>query len=218
MKQFISHETIRADAYKLAHKMFFEDHFVPDIIYTALRGGAVLSNCISEYFKLVLPKDHKPILYAGVVAHSYSDFSIGVAGNVKIDGWTYSPDWLRPGDKILLVDDLWDSGQTLIALEKALLAKGIERKNLKVCVHDYKVRNDLNTNCGAAYVPDYYKNLIKVNSKEENPWIHYESHELVGLTENERSKLYTDFSGDNPTIIDSELKKVLDDAFNKGEN
>lgn len=218
MKQFISHETIRADAYKLAHKMFFEDHFVPDIIYTALRGGAVLSNCISEYFKLVLPKDHKPILYAGVVAHSYSDFSIGVAGNVKIDGWTYSPDWLRPGDKILLVDDLWDSGQTLIALEKALLAKGIERKNLKVCVHDYKVRNDLNTNYGVAYVPDYYKNLIKVNSKEENPWIHYESHELVGLTENERSKLYTDFSGDSPTIIDSELKKVLDDAFNRGEN
>ena len=100
----------------------------------------------------------------------------------------------------------------------ALLAKGIERKNLKVCVHDYKVRNDLNTNYGAAYVPDYYKNLIKVNSKEENPWIHYESHELVGLTENERSKLYTDFSGDNPTIIDSELKKVLDDAFNRGEN
>ncbi len=210
-------EQLRSDWIKLAHKII-TDSFIPDIIYAALRGGSFGANIVSEYYKLVLPKDHKPILYAGVVAHSYSDFSIGVAGNVKIDGWTYSPDWLRPGDKILLVDDLWDSGQTLIALEKALLAKGIERKNLKVCVHDYKVRNDLNTNCGAAYVPDYYKNLIKVNSKEENPWIHYESHELVGLTENERSKLYTDFSGDNPTIIDSELKKVLDDAFNRGEN
>ena len=71
MKKFISHEKLRADTYKLAHKMFFEDHFVPDIIYTALRGEAVLSNCIAEYYKLVLPKDHKPILYGGVVAHSY---------------------------------------------------------------------------------------------------------------------------------------------------
>lgn len=214
MKKFISHEELRADAYKLAYKMYYKDGFVPDIIYTALRGGAVLSNCIAESYKLMLPKDHKPILYAGVVAHSYSDYSIGVAGNVKIDGWTYSPDWLRPGDKILLVDDLWDSGQTLTALEKALLSKGIERKNLKVCVHDYKVRNDLDGPSTTAYIPDYYTNLIQVDSPETNPWIHYESHELVGLTASEREKLYTTRDEDgNKVLSDRELMGVFEKFF-----
>lgn len=223
MKKFISHERLRADAYKLAHKMFFEDHFVPDIIYTALRGGAVLSNCIAEYYKLVLPKDHKPILYGGVVAHSYSDYSIGVSGNVKIDGWTYSPDWLRPGDKILLIDDLWDSGNTLIALEKELLSKGIERKNLKVCVHDYKDHVYLPKEelaAKAPFRPDYYTNLITIQQKEDNPWMHYESHELVGLTEEEREWMYCSHEDDESlrTIIDKDLKKVLDDAFAVAEN
>lgn len=215
-KIFISHDTIRADAYKLAHQMYFDDNFIPDIIYTALRGGALLSNCIAEYYKLVLPKDHKPILYAGVVAHSYSDYSIGVAENVRIDGWTYSPDWLRPGDKILLVDDLWDSGNTLIALEKVLLSKGIERKNLKVCVHDYKVRNDVHrTESVANYKPDYFVNFFRVDEEHPNPWIHYQSHELVGLSKEERASLYTNVNG---VIFDDDLKNVLLDAFEENEN
>lgn len=206
-------EQLRSDWIKLTHKIV-TDGFIPDIIYAALRGGSFGANIVSECFKLVLPKDHKPILYAGVVAHSYSDYSIGVAGNVKIDGWTYSPDWLRPGDKILLVDDLWDSGQTLIALEKALLSKGIERKNLKVCVHDYKVRNDLNNPSITAYIPDYYTNLIQVDSPETNPWIHYESHELVGLTASEREKLYTTHDDDgNKVLSDRELMGVFEKFF-----
>lgn len=208
-------EQLRSDWIKLAHKII-TDSFIPDVIYASMRGGSFGANLVSECYKLMLPKDHKPILYAAVVAHSYSDFSIGVAGNVRIDGWTYSPDWLRPGDKILLVDDLWDSGETLTALEKVLLSKGIERKNLKVCVHDYKVRHDLKDfeESKKAYIPDYYTNLITVNSKEDNPWIHYESHELVGLTEEERSKLYTKSSlaGSLPNT-DSELEKVIKDLF-----
>lgn len=210
----ISMEQLRSDWIKLAHRII-KDGFIPDVIYASMRGGSFGANLVSECYKLMLPKDHKPILYAAVVAHSYSDFSIGVAGNVRIDGWTYSPDWLRPGDKILLVDDLWDSGETLTALEKVLLSKGIERKNLKVCVHDYKIRNDLSGPSKTAYIPDYYTNFIKVNSSEENPWIHYESHELVGLTKEERARLYTEPS--DCVIVDRELCNVLNDFFKDKE-
>ena len=214
MKKFYTADQVRNDYIKLFNRMYFEDGFVPDVIYAALRGGALGANVISECYKLVLPKDHKPILFGGVVAHSYSDYSIGVAGKVRIDGWTYNPDWLRPGDKILLVDDLWDSGQTLIALENELLSKGIERKNLKVCVHDYKVRNDLTfPRYSAAQVPDYYKNLIKVNKAEDNPWIHYESHELVGLSEKEREAFYTDEDEETPIVVDEEMKNILDKMY-----
>ena len=206
MKQFVSFETLRADAYKLAHRMYFQDNFVPDIIYTALRGGTILSNCISECFKLMLPKTHKPILYAGVVAHSYSDYSTDSTRNVRIDGWTYNPDWLRPGDKILLIDDLWDSGRTLTALGQTLLSKGIERSDLKICVHDYKLRS---YQPQPLFVPDYYSNLIQIDKSENNPWIHYESHELVGLTINERRSLYQN---------DPELKKVIEDIFSVQED
>ena len=51
-----------------------EDGFIPDVIYSSLRGGAYMANVISEYFKIVtkLEKLH-PALYAGVVGRSYSD-------------------------------------------------------------------------------------------------------------------------------------------------
>ena len=48
-KEFISPEQLRDSALKLAHTMYIEDHFVPDIIYVSLRGGAYMGNVFSEY-------------------------------------------------------------------------------------------------------------------------------------------------------------------------
>lgn len=50
--------------------------------------------------------------------------------------------------------------------------------------------------------------------------MHYESHELVGLTEEEREWMYCSHEDDESlrTIIDKDLKKVLDDAFAVAEN
>ena len=132
MKEFLPYETVRNDALKLASKIY-HDGFIPDIIYTSLRGGAYMANVISEYFKLAL-KDKKPVLYAAVVARSYTDVRSHDA--VRIDGWTYSPDYLRQGDKILLVDDIYDSGRTLNYLVQVLLEKGVPRSDIKVVVHE----------------------------------------------------------------------------------
>ena len=136
MKEFLQYELVRNNALKIAHKIYQQDGFVPDIIYASLRGGAYMANIISEYYKVAL-RDHKPVLYAAVVARSYSDVKQHDA--VRIDGWTYSPDYLRPGDKIMLVDDIYDSGRTLNYLVGVLLEKGVPRENIKVVVHDYKV-------------------------------------------------------------------------------
>ena len=88
MKEFLPYDSVRIDALKLAHKIYQQDKFVPDVIYTSLRGGAYMANVISEYYKVAL-KNHKPVLYAAVVARSYTDVSQHSA--VRIDGWIFVP-------------------------------------------------------------------------------------------------------------------------------
>ena len=199
MKEFLQYDIVRNDALKLAHKIYQEDGFVPDIIYSSLRGGAYLANVISEYYKVAL-KDHKPVLYAAVVARSYTDVRRQDA--VRIDGWTYSPDYLRMGDKVMLVDDIYDSGRTLIYLVGILLEKGAPRENTKRVVHDYKIYKDRPT---LPIVPDYYSRKFVISNPEENPWINYNSHELVGLTKVElEENFYTPYP---------ELRPILEPIF-----
>lgn len=183
MKEFLPYETVRNDVLRLASRIY-HDGFVPDIIYASLRGGACMANIISEYFKLAL-RGRKPALYAAVVARSYSD--IHSNGAVRVDGWTYSPDYLRQGDKILLVDDIYDSGRTLNHLVRIILEKGVPREDIKVVVHDYKnfiFRDSLPVR------PDYWCRRFDIRSPEDDLWIHYESHELVGLTREELEERY----------------------------
>ena len=86
--------------------------------------------------KIVRKDEGRPVFYAAVVARSYTD--IRQHERVMVDGWTYSPEHLRSGDKVLLVDDIFDSGHTINRLAEIILEKGIPRKDLKVAVHDYK--------------------------------------------------------------------------------
>ncbi|WP_288749601.1 phosphoribosyltransferase family protein [uncultured Treponema sp.] len=199
MKEFLPYDSVRIDALKLAHKIYQQDKFVPDVIYTSLRGGAYMANVISEYYKVAL-KNHKPVLYAAVVARSYTDVSQHSA--VRIDGWTYSPDYLRAGDKIMLVDDIFDSGRTLNYLVGILLERGVPRENIKIVVHDYKVykwKEQL------PIQPDYWCRKFEISNPEENNWINYNSHELVGLTHEE---LEANFYKPYP-----DLREVLEPIF-----
>jgi uncharacterized protein len=187
MKEFLEYKTVRNDALKIAAKIY-EDGFIPDVLYCSLRGGAYMANVISEYFKILSKeKGFHPVLYAGVVARSYSD--IAQHTQVYIDGWTYPPENLRPGDKILLVDDIFDSGRTINFLTETLMnSRGIPRSDIKVVVHDYKYFTYYKEQLPIQ--PDYYCRKFEINSPEENRWIHYMSHELVGLSKEELEKYY----------------------------
>lgn len=201
-KEFLSYDTIRNDAFKLAYKIY-SDGFIPNVLYCSLRGGSSMSNPISEYFKILFKKKNiQPVLYAGVVARSYSD--IKQHSKVYIDGWTYPPENLRPGDKILLVDDIFDSGRTINALAETLMnSRGIPREDIKVVVHDYKYCTYLKEQLPIQ--PDYFCRKIVVDKPENNGWIHYSSHELVGLSDEELEKYYYK---DEP-----DLKEVLSVLF-----
>jgi uncharacterized protein len=183
-KFFLPYDTVRDNAIKLAYRIY-KDDFIPDVIYVSLRGGAYLGNVISEFFK-ILRKDSHPIFYAAVVARSYTD--IREQSDVMIDGWTYDPQHLRHGDKVLLVDDIFDSGKTINRLVELIVQQGIPRKDIKIVVHDYKVFTYIKEQFFVQ--PDYYCRKHLINSQEEDLWIHYMSHELVGLSKKELDKNY----------------------------
>ena len=202
IKEFLPYDVVRNDALKLAYKMYNIGGFVPDVIYCSLRGGAYMANVISEYYKIA-HKNHHPVLYAAVVARSYTDVRKSTP-RVYVDGWTYPPANLRPGDRIMLIDDIFDTGNTINALVDILLDYGVSRENIKVVVHDYK---DCTYRKKQPVLPDYWCRKLVINSPEEDRWIHYMSHELVGLSEEELEQNYYK--------QDPELKSVLGSYLGK---
>lgn len=190
IKEFISCDTIRDSALKLAHQMYKQDCFVPDIIYASLRGGAYMANVFSEYYKMVrIREQERPVFYAAVVARSYG--FLRSQTNVMVDGWTYSPEHLRTGDKILLVDDIFDTGKTVNALAQIIMQKGIPREDIKIVVFDYKVPLYKKEE-PLPIQPDYYCRKHILNSPDDERWIHYNCHEFLGLSSQEVDEQFTD--------------------------
>ena len=193
-KDFINCDMIRDTGIKLAHKMYKEDGFIPDVIYDSLRGGAYLANVISEYYKLQCSKiNREPVFYAAVVARSYGKL-VEHTNKVDIDGWTWSPNNLKKGQKVLIVDDIFDTGLTVNSLVTTVMNAGIPREDIKVAVYDYKI-------CTYQWVdgkpalpiqPDYWCRKHVLNSKDDYLWIHYTCHEFIGLTHDEIEEVYTD--------------------------
>jgi hypoxanthine phosphoribosyltransferase len=185
-KQFLPYTVVRNNALKLAYRIY-RDGFIPDVIYVSLRGGAYLGNVISEYFKILRPRQEgRPVYYAAVVARSYT--GVAEADEIKVEGWTYNPEYLRIGDRVLLVDDIFDTGKTVNHLTRIILEKGIPREDIKVAVHDYKYFTGKPRQLPVQ--PDYWCRKFDLSDSDEDMWIHYMSHELVGLNPEELEKYY----------------------------
>ena len=194
-KEFLPYGTVRNNALKMAHRIY-HDGFIPDVIYVSLRGGVYLGNVICEYFKVV-QRRVRPVYYAAVVARSYT--GVAESAEVKVEGWTYMPEYLRTGDKVLLVDDIFDSGKTINHLAKVIMERWIPRKDLKVAVHDYKYFHDKAEQ--HPIQPDYWSRRHDLSVNDEDMWIHYSSHELIGLSQQELEEHYY--------AEDPELRDVL---------
>lgn len=195
VKNFLPYNTVRNNSLKMAYRIH-EDGFIPDVIYVLLRGGAYMGNVISEYFKFIR-KGMRPAFYAAVVARSYTD--VRERNRVMVDGWTYNPEHLRNGDKVLLVDDIFDTGRTINFLADIIMNKGIPREDLRIAVHDFKhytyEREQM------PIIPDYWCRKHDIDEPDADVWIHYMSHELVGLTDEEKERYYYS--------EDPELEKIL---------
>jgi len=208
-KDFLHYDVMRNNAIKLAYNIY-NAGFRPDVIYVSLRGGACLGNIISEFFKVVHKSSARPVYYAAVVARSYTD--VANAERVRVDGWTYSPEHLRVGDKVLLVDEIFDTGRTMNHLAQIILDKGIPRGDLKIAVHDYKYFFDKTYQLPIQ--PDYWCRKHDMSIYDKPQWIHYMSHELVGLSGDEIDEQY--YKGE-PEKHDPGFRKAMQVLLDAGK-
>ena len=196
-KIFIDPLTIRNNGIRMAYQMW-QEAFIPSMIYVPLRGGTVLGNIISEVFKLLVPE--APAMYCAVAVHSYRGFRAKEQG-IHIDGWTTAPQAIRPVDRVLLVDDIFDTGKSANALWDII--RNSHSQNFRLAVHDYK---EFVCRAPLPKVPDYFAVHHKIEKEEDDFWIHYCSHELYGLSAQEREEHYY--------LEDPQLRDVMEAIFN----
>lgn len=162
MKRYLSADTFQRDCIRLAKKVFDDPDWQPELLLALWRGGAQPGVIISEVFAFL----GRPVAHAVVKCSSYT--GIGVRSNTIV---FQNADTLLnsiPGDrKVLIVDDVFDSGKTAEAIKKRLA-----HADVRVATVYWKPEAKL-----VDFTPDYTIRAI-------NEWIVF-PHELEGLTEEE---------------------------------
>ena len=165
-KIFIDANTLLLDSFALARQIY-ESNFSPNLLIGIWRGGTPPGIAIHEFLTLKgLDLDHTVIKiesYKGIENY----------GEVHIEGLDYILSIIHEKDKILIVDDIFDTGRTLKALIQNIQEKSKERKpKIKIATIFYKpAKNQTNM------VPDYYLKVV-------NQWVIF-PHELKDLTKEE---------------------------------
>lgn len=162
-----------------------------------------MGNIMSEFFKIIR-KNTSPLFYAAVVARSY--FTSEERYNVVVDGWTYKPEYLRSGEKILFVDDIFDSGCTINHLVSIILNQGLPKEDVRIAVHDYKIRTYLKK--PHTITPDYYAQSHTIDTPEDDIWFHYLSHEITGIKKDKITSYFPE-ADDQLIMVINMLKDFL---------
>ncbi|WP_416306097.1 phosphoribosyltransferase [Neptunicella sp. SCSIO 80796] len=167
-KHFITSQQLLQDSFRLA-SIVYEDGFRPDYIIGIWRGGAPIGIAVQEYF------DFKKVETDHIAVRTSSYYGIGQQSKeIKVHGLHYLIENANAEDKLLIVDDVFDSGRSVDALIKQI--KKLSRLNtpgdIRVACPWYKPKNTK-----VDIVPDYY-----VRQSEE--WLVF-PHELSGLTPDE---------------------------------
>ena len=171
-KIFLSANTLSIDSFQLAQKVY-ESGFHPNLIIGVLRGGAPISIAVHEYFSY----QGVAARYQSIQCSSYSD--IGVQSEtIKVEGSDKITDGIGPDDKLLIVDDVFDTGrsmQTILALIDASFQRNhTERKkpDIRVATVWFKPENNLTD-----LEPNYFLHTT-------DKWLVF-PHELEGLSRSE---------------------------------
>ena len=167
-KIFVAEEELLLDAYRLGVQVF-NSGFRPSFIVAIWRGGAPIGIAVQElldYFGV--GSDH-----IAIRTSSYSGID-GRASEVRVHGLNYLLKNIEREDRLLIVDDVFDTGRTIEVVIDTLREKA--RRNapheIRVAVPFYKPSRNLTDR-----VPDYYLH-------ETEEWIKF-PHSLEGLTTDE---------------------------------
>ena len=164
-KLFVTPDSLRTNSYILASKVV-KDDFKPDFLVAIWRGGAPIGICVHEFLKYKnINTDHIAIRtsrYTGIDETST---------NIGVHNLGYLTERLKPDSKVLLVDDVYDSGRSIEAIFEELKKKCGDQMpiDIRTATIYYKpTRNE------TGKVPEYYV-------EESTEWIVF-PHELEGLS------------------------------------
>ena len=163
-KLFIKSETLLQDSFQLAWNIY-ESGFKPNYIIGVWRGGAPVGIAVQEFLSVLgIKSDHVAIrtsYYSGIDSRNDS---------VQVYGLNYVIRQLESEDKLLIVDDVHDTGnsvnQIILDLKKACKKNTPE---IRVATPYFKPNKNLTNN-----KPDYFIH-------ETDQWLVF-PHELQGLT------------------------------------
>ncbi len=111
-KLYVDLHTFRKDSYELAAKIL-NDEFKPDFIIALWRGGSFPGMCMHELFKWSgINTDH-----IAVRTSKYTGIDQVLTENgkliVNVHSLGYITDRLKTNSKVLIVDDIFDTGHTI---------------------------------------------------------------------------------------------------------
>jgi len=164
-KYFISADELLVDSFKLAEQIYLSG-YRPDFIIGVWRGGAPVGIAIQEYLDFVgIETDH-------IAIRTSSYYGIDQQNkHVKVHGLDYIVSNINAGDKVLLVDDVFDSGRSIQAIFKHMRDKTRANmpRDIKIATPWYKPKRNQTD-----YKPDFH-------IRETEQWLVF-PHELQGLT------------------------------------
>ena len=137
----------------------------PDILIALWRGGAPVGIAVHEFFKVTgWNIQHSPLKSVSSTGIGENEGAVVFTHGDSIFGM------LRPGDKVLVVDDVFDTGKTAAAVKARIDSVGAEMR--MACVYWKPEKNK------TTLKPDYFVRDVGLD------WIVF-PHEIEGLTDAE---------------------------------
>ena len=163
-KTVLSAQDLLEDAFELGVKVL-EHGFEPTMIIAIWRGGAPVGMAVQEVLSYCgVDSDH-------IAIRTSSYRGVDERGEVVVHGLNYIIKKICHDDRVLIVDDVFDTGNTIKAVieEISRRARGNTPEEIRVAVPWYKpARNETDMK------PDYYL-------RETAEWLVF-PHELDALT------------------------------------
>ncbi|MEO0998605.1 MAG: phosphoribosyltransferase family protein [Pseudomonadota bacterium] len=176
-KRVLTAQELLDDSFRVAAKVL-ESGYEPTLIIAIWRGGTPVGMAVQELIRYCgVETDHIAIRtssYAGVDKRK---------GSVAVLGLDYIINKVTPDDRLLIVDDVFDTGHTIVAVIEEIRrrARGNTPREMRVAVPWYKPTRNQTT-----MSPDYWVH-------ETAQWLVF-PHELDALSAEElkahRPELY----------------------------
>ena len=118
-KQFLDEETLIQDAFKLGVSIF-ESGFRPTFIVGLWRGGSSVGIYVQECLQTLGVKTDHISLRTSYKGQPEYDAMVEHPENIRVHGTQYLIENLNAEDSLLIVDDVFSSGESISAVLKRL--------------------------------------------------------------------------------------------------